>query len=41
VNYVGTREFAARARQLAEKYGVRFAPPKLLLAKAEKNEPFE
>jgi len=41
VNYVGTREFAARARQLAETYGPRFAPPKLLLEKAEKNEPFE
>lgn len=41
VNYVGTREFSARAQKLAETYGPRFAPPKLLLAKAEKNEPFE
>jgi 3-hydroxyacyl-CoA dehydrogenase / enoyl-CoA hydratase / 3-hydroxybutyryl-CoA epimerase len=41
VNYVGTRAFAARAKELAEKYGPRFAPPKLLLAKAEKNERFE
>jgi 3-hydroxyacyl-CoA dehydrogenase / enoyl-CoA hydratase / 3-hydroxybutyryl-CoA epimerase len=41
VNYVGTREFAARAKELADKYGSRFAPPKLLLSKAEKNERFE
>jgi 3-hydroxyacyl-CoA dehydrogenase/enoyl-CoA hydratase/3-hydroxybutyryl-CoA epimerase len=39
-NYVGTRAFAARAQELAEKYGPRFAPPKLLLAKVEKNERF-
>ena len=41
VNYVGPRGFAARAAELAAKYGPRFTPPKLLLAKAEKNERFE
>ncbi|WP_049580393.1 3-hydroxyacyl-CoA dehydrogenase family protein, partial [Streptomyces sp. SBT349] len=36
----GPAGFAARARQLADRYGARFAPPALLLAKAERNEPF-
>lgn len=40
VNYVGAREFVARAQQLAERYGQRFAPPKLLLAKAARGEAF-
>lgn len=40
VNYVGTRAFAARAKQLAEQYGPRFAPPELLSIKAEKDEVF-
>jgi 3-hydroxyacyl-CoA dehydrogenase/enoyl-CoA hydratase/3-hydroxybutyryl-CoA epimerase len=41
VNYVGLREFAARAAELAAKHGPRFAPPKLLLAMAEKGETFK
>ena len=32
--------FVARARELAERYGERFAPPALLVAKAEKGERF-
>jgi 3-hydroxyacyl-CoA dehydrogenase/enoyl-CoA hydratase/3-hydroxybutyryl-CoA epimerase len=41
VNYVGTRAFAARAAELAVQHGARFAPPKLLLTMAERNERFE
>jgi 3-hydroxyacyl-CoA dehydrogenase/enoyl-CoA hydratase/3-hydroxybutyryl-CoA epimerase len=41
INYVGVREFVARARELEKTYGARFAPPKLLLEKAERNETFE
>ena len=40
VNMIGARPFAERAAQLAEKYGPRFAPPKLLLDMAERNERF-
>jgi 3-hydroxyacyl-CoA dehydrogenase/enoyl-CoA hydratase/3-hydroxybutyryl-CoA epimerase len=40
VNMIGVRKFAQRAAQLAEKYGPRFAPPQLLLDKAERNERF-
>ncbi|MER6912142.1 3-hydroxyacyl-CoA dehydrogenase NAD-binding domain-containing protein [Streptomyces sp. NPDC000594] len=36
----GPAGFAARARELAERYGERFAPPALLLAKAERGERF-
>ncbi|SDT80022.1 3-hydroxyacyl-CoA dehydrogenase NAD-binding domain-containing protein [Actinoplanes derwentensis] len=36
----GLPGFAARARQLADRYGDRFTPPPLLLAKAEANETF-
>ena len=41
VNHVGPRLFAERAAALAAAHGARFAPPELLLAKAEKNERFE
>jgi len=41
VNYVGLRKFAERAKQLEAKHGKRFAPPKLLLEKAEKGERFD
>ncbi len=34
----GPAGFAARARELAERYGERFAPPALLLEKAERGE---
>ncbi len=40
VNYVGLKEFAARAQELADKYGERFTPPALLLEMAEKGETF-
>ena len=34
----GLPGFVARARELAERYGERFAPPALLVEKAEKGE---
>ena len=37
----GLPGFVARARQLAARYGERFTPPPLLLAKAEQGEIFE
>ncbi|MGW1074686.1 3-hydroxyacyl-CoA dehydrogenase NAD-binding domain-containing protein [Streptomyces sp. NPDC002537] len=37
----GLAGFVARARELAAAYGDRFAPPRLLLEKAEKGERFE
>lgn len=40
VNYVGVKEFAQRARALAQKYGERFDPPKLLIEMAERGESF-
>jgi len=40
INTYGLREFAARAQELADKYGERFTPPALLLEKAEKGELF-
>ncbi|MFE4423340.1 3-hydroxyacyl-CoA dehydrogenase NAD-binding domain-containing protein [Streptomyces sp. NPDC056817] len=36
----GLRGFVGRARELAERYGERFTPPALLVAKAEKGETF-
>ncbi|MEU6106184.1 3-hydroxyacyl-CoA dehydrogenase NAD-binding domain-containing protein, partial [Streptomyces flaveolus] len=36
----GLPGFVARARELAERHGERFAPPKLLLRKAERGETF-
>ncbi|MBC7172192.1 MAG: 3-hydroxyacyl-CoA dehydrogenase family protein, partial [Polyangiaceae bacterium] len=40
INYIGPREFVARARELAAKHGARFEPPALLVKMAEKNETF-
>lgn len=37
----GLKRFAARAKELASRYGERFAPPALLLKKAEAGELFE
>ncbi|HPU12681.1 MAG TPA: 3-hydroxyacyl-CoA dehydrogenase NAD-binding domain-containing protein [Aeromicrobium sp.] len=37
---IGVAAFAARAQELADKYGSRFAPPALLLEKAAKGENF-
>lgn len=36
----GVAGFVARARELAETYGERFAPPALLVEKAQKGETF-
>ncbi len=41
VNQYGLKAFVERATVLAEKFGSRFAPPKLLMEKAEKGEIFE
>lgn len=40
INQYGVRAFAQRASELAERYGDRFAPPRLLLEKAEHNTSF-
>ncbi|WP_297797095.1 3-hydroxyacyl-CoA dehydrogenase NAD-binding domain-containing protein [uncultured Marinobacter sp.] len=40
INQYGVRAFAERARELADQYGDRFAPPALLLEKAETNAQF-
>lgn len=40
INQYGVRAFAQRAAELAERYGERFAPPRLLLEKAESNSDF-
>ncbi len=40
INQYGVQAFARRASELAGKFGERFAPPALLLEKAEKNELF-
>ena len=37
---IGVAAFTARAQELADKYGSRFAPPALLLEKAAKGENF-
>jgi 3-hydroxyacyl-CoA dehydrogenase/enoyl-CoA hydratase/3-hydroxybutyryl-CoA epimerase len=37
----GLRGFVARAQELADTYGERFTPPKLLVEKAEKDEIFK
>lgn len=39
VNHVGVRAFVARARELAQRYGERFAPPTSLLEHAERGTP--
>ena len=38
INYVGVKQFVARADALAKKHGARFEPPKLLRDKAAKGE---
>src|SRR6266498_3173456 len=38
INYVGVRAFAARTEELARKHGPRFAPPRLLRERAERDE---
>jgi 3-hydroxyacyl-CoA dehydrogenase/enoyl-CoA hydratase/3-hydroxybutyryl-CoA epimerase len=40
VNQYGVRKFYERAKQLADQYGERFAPPAILAAQAEKDEAF-
>lgn len=40
INQYGVREFTERAQELAQQYGDRFAPPALLLEKAESNSLF-
>lgn len=40
INHYGVRAFAQRAAELADAYGERFAPPRLLLEKAESNTAF-
>ncbi|WP_100641428.1 3-hydroxyacyl-CoA dehydrogenase NAD-binding domain-containing protein [Marinobacter salexigens] len=40
INQYGVRAFAERAKELAEAYGERFAPPALLLEHAEQEKPF-
>ncbi|MGM0768844.1 MAG: 3-hydroxyacyl-CoA dehydrogenase NAD-binding domain-containing protein [Pseudomonadota bacterium] len=41
INQYGVRAFAERAKALADTYGERFAPPALLIEKAENNSLFE
>lgn len=41
INQYGVRAFAERAKALADTYGERFAPPALLIEKAENNTLFE
>ncbi|WP_417565527.1 3-hydroxyacyl-CoA dehydrogenase NAD-binding domain-containing protein [Marinobacter sp.] len=40
INQYGVRSFTERAKELSNTYGERFAPPKLLLERAESNSPF-
>lgn len=40
INAYGLRAFTERARELSSRYGERFSPPALLIAKAERNEAF-
>jgi len=40
INTYGAKKFAQRASELAQKYGDRFEPPKVLLEKAEQDELF-
>jgi len=41
INQYGLKEFVARAKELAAKYGERFEPPAIVIEKAEKGEIFE
>ncbi|HET9240304.1 MAG TPA: 3-hydroxyacyl-CoA dehydrogenase NAD-binding domain-containing protein [Oligoflexus sp.] len=40
INSYGVRAFTMRAHELAERYGERFTPPRLLIEKSERNEKF-
>jgi 3-hydroxyacyl-CoA dehydrogenase/enoyl-CoA hydratase/3-hydroxybutyryl-CoA epimerase len=40
INSYGVRAFTMRAHELAERYGERFTPPRLLIEKSERNENF-
>ncbi len=40
INMLGSATFLKRAKELQEKYGERFAPPEILINKAENNESF-
>ncbi len=40
INSYGVRAFTMRAHELAERYGARFTPPRLLIEKSERNEKF-
>ncbi|HUH37994.1 MAG TPA: 3-hydroxyacyl-CoA dehydrogenase NAD-binding domain-containing protein [Spongiibacteraceae bacterium] len=40
INAYGLKAFVARARELASRYGEVFEPPRLLIDRAEKNQPF-
>lgn len=39
INHVGVAHFVARAQELAQRYGTRFAPPALLLRHASEGQP--
>jgi 3-hydroxyacyl-CoA dehydrogenase / enoyl-CoA hydratase / 3-hydroxybutyryl-CoA epimerase len=41
VNHVGTKAFCERADELAQKYGERFTPPRLLRFLAAQNKPLD
>ncbi len=41
VNHVGTKAFCDRADELAQRYGERFTPPKLLRFLAAQNKPLD
>ena len=40
VNSYGVRNFSQRAKELENRYGARFTPPRSLIEKAEKDEPY-
>ncbi|WP_141731562.1 3-hydroxyacyl-CoA dehydrogenase NAD-binding domain-containing protein [Oligoflexus tunisiensis] len=40
INSYGVRAFTMRAHELAQRYGERFTPPRLLIEKSERNEKF-
>lgn len=39
INHVGVRKFVARSQELADRYGERFSPPRLLLDHARQDKP--
>ena len=40
INDYGVKKFLARTKELSDEYGHRFAPPSMLIEKAEKGELF-